>query len=63
MTDTTAQILMSARLLRIMNVILMPCVLTPMGLIFVAAHEVTEEMAECALMPMNAQVLKQTNVT
>lgn len=40
---------MSARLLRIMNVILMPCVLTPMGLIFVAAHEVTEEMAECAL--------------
>lgn len=29
--------------------ILMPCVLTPMGLIFVAAHEVTEEMAECAL--------------
>jgi len=30
-------------------VILMPCVLTPMAFIFVAAHEVTEEMAECAL--------------
>ena len=28
---------------------LTPCVLTPMALIFVAAHEVTEEVAECVL--------------
>ena len=29
--------------------ILTPCVLTLMALIFVAAYEVTKEMAECAL--------------
>jgi len=47
---------MSARFLRIMNVILTPCVLTPMALIFVAAHEVTEEMAECALVRVKVLV-------
>lgn len=40
---------MSARFLRIMNVILTPSVLTLMDHIFVAAHEVTVEMVECAL--------------
>lgn len=40
---------MSARFLRIMNVILTPSVVTLMDHIFVAAHEVTVEMVECAL--------------
>lgn len=40
---------MSARFLRIMNVILMPCVLTLMARIFVGVHEATKEMAEYAL--------------
>jgi len=40
---------MSARFLRIMNVILMPCVLTLMARIFVGAHEATKEMVEYAL--------------
>jgi len=62
-TDITAQILMSARFLRIMNVILMPCVLTLMARIFVGALEATKEMAEYALISMNAQALIQTNAT
>lgn len=43
------QISMSARFLRVTNVTLTPCVLTRKDLIFVAAHEGTEEMAESAL--------------
>ena len=38
-----------------MNVILTPCVVTPKALTFVAAQEVTEEMAECALVGTKSQ--------
>jgi len=60
-TVTTAQISMSAKTSRVMNVTLTPYVPTPKELTFVAVFVVTKETAGPVQTSMN--VLKQTNVT